>query len=181
MKFFKIPKIAPDSDKDYKSGTEEFPILPLRDLVIFPQTIISVFITYKAGISAVEEAITRKLRTFAVCQKNAETGETWDTGTVVKIIQHLRLPDHTFRVVFQGEYRACMMPGRNQLNAPLVWVKPLQALQENSRELSSPGTINPEISALMRAVQKSFAQYAELSKKINTEIISAVEKTGNCR
>ena len=185
MKFFRISKIVPDSGKDIKSAEEEFPVLPLRDLVIFPQTIVSVFVTYKAGISAVEEAISRTLRLFAVCQKNPETGETWDTGTVVRIIQHLRLPDNTFRVVLQGEYRAALIPGRNQINASPVWVAPLQAPEEirRSREPSqsenSPGSINPQTLALMRAVQKSFVQYAELSKKINTEVISAVEKTEN--
>ena len=203
MKFFKISNVVPESNRESKNTEEEFPVLPLRDLVIFPQTIVSVFITYRSGIAAIEEAIARTLYLFAVCIKNPDnsgtgtmdakspdlrpgdpgTMETWDTGTVVRIIQHLRLPDNTFRVVLQGEYRAVLVPGRNQPGSPMVWVEPLKALQwispdaAGSREKT--GTVNPQISALMRAVQKSFAQYAELSKKVNTEIIAAVEKTEN--
>ena len=55
------------------SKAEEYPLLPLRDLVIFPQTIMSVYITYKSGINAIEEAMRGELRVFAACQKSTET------------------------------------------------------------------------------------------------------------
>ena len=188
---------------------EEYPLLPLRELVIFPQTMMSVYITYKSGINALEEALGRDLRLFAVCIKNPETtdrksanqkstnqkstdhrstdyksDETWDAGTVVRIVQNLRLPDNTFRVVLQGEYRAILASSRLK-DSSLVRVRPIKAsdaiggIKDPSQEKESLGSITPEISALMRAVQKSFAQYAEFSKKISTEIISAVEKTEN--
>ena len=60
---FNIPK---------QTENEEYPLLPLRDLVIFPQTIMSVYITYKAGVAALEEALKRDYKLFAVCQKSAE-------------------------------------------------------------------------------------------------------------
>ncbi|MCL2833135.1 MAG: endopeptidase La [Treponema sp.] len=183
MKFFKISNIVPESIREHKNTEEEFPLLPLRDLVIFPQTIISVFITYKSGIAAIEEAIARSLYMFAVCLKTNDQNstETWDTGTVVRIIQHLRLPDNTFRVVLQGEYRAVLAPGKNHPGSATVWVEPLHAPESgsDSAEGANAAAVNPQTSALMRAVQRSFAQYAELSKKINTEIIAAVEKTEN--
>ena len=181
---------------------EEFPLLPLRDLVIFPQTLMSVYITYKSGISAVEEALKRDMRLFAACQKNQELAqsieqnpdskitlkadkknlkqysnntseETWEAGTVVRIIQNLKLPDSTYRVVLQGEYRACLSGSQKKKDSNLVSVEPLRAA---GSDLNNEETAQ-EISALMRAVIKSFAQYAENSKKISTEIISAVEKT----
>ena len=172
------------------SGQEEYPLLPLRELVIFPQTIMSVYVTYKSGISALEEALGRDLRLFAACQKSPETPdqkprtasppdqrpeETWDAGTVVRIIQNLRLPDNTFRVVLQGEYRALLVPSGQQTGT-LVKVEPIKA-GPGTGESSANGV--QEITALMRTVQKSFAQYAEFSKKVSTEIISAVEKTEN--
>ena len=193
MNLFRILKIAPETEKTITGSEEKFPLLPLRDLVIFPHTIVSVFITYRTGIYAIEEAISGTMHLFAVCQKNTESSDprsldlksvvTYDTGTVVRIVSHIRLPDNTFRVVLQGEYRARIIPGKEQAGSSMVWVEPLRAALENNPEGSQNteknGTADLEISALMRAVQKSFAQYAELSKKINTEIISIVEKTDN--
>jgi len=172
------------------SSLEEYPLLPLRELVIFPQTIMSVYVTYKAGISAIEESLKRELRLFAACQKNPETqdqgfGETWDAGTVVRIVQNLRLPDNTFRVVLQGEYRAILVSARLQVygtknESTLVKVEPIRAASgPEARESLVNGGGDKETTALMRTVQKSFAQYAEFTKKVNTEIISAVEKTEN--
>ena len=165
------------------SKCEEYPLLPLRELVIFPQTIMSVYITYKSGISAIEEALKGGMRLFAACQKSPEAAdpkalspgldETWDAGTVVRIVQNLRLPDSTFRVVLQGEYRALLQSSHPKNDSVIAKVEPIKA------EGSGKGPSSQEISALMRAVQKSFAQYAEFSKKIGTEIISAVEKTEN--
>ena len=182
---------------DKTKGREEYPLLPLREQVIFPQTMMSVYVTYKAGIVALEEAIAGEHRLFAVCQKTPETAEkrpadqgaanrgfeeTWDAGTVVRIVQNLRLTDNTFRVFLQGEYRALLVPGRQRAfgsreNSTLVKVEPIRAAPDNEDSANGPSV--QEIAALMRTVQKSFAQYAEFSKKINTEVISAVEKTEN--
>ncbi|MCL2094327.1 MAG: endopeptidase La [Treponema sp.] len=188
-------------------GAEEHPLLPLRDLVIFPQTTLSVYITYKEGIHALEEALSRDLRLFAACQKPpaAQEGgailqeksspkapqalgpalQTYDTGTVVRIIQNLRLPDNTFRVVLQGEYRAQIISSYLKNETAMVTIDPIRSSSPSSRAKSdeSPDPLSPdqdqtrqEISALVRAVQKSFAQYAEYTKKISTEILTAVEK-----
>ena len=177
-------KKSKDVKSQISSEKEEFPLLPLRELVIFPQTLMSVFITYKSGIAAVEEALKRDMRLFAACQKSRENPmeasssnenreETWEAGTVVRIIQNLKLPDNTYRVVLQGEYRALLSDNVQNKESKLVYVKPIKAssTDNNSEDRAQ------EISALMRAVQKSFAQYAENSKKISTEIISAAEKT----
>ncbi|MCL2070049.1 MAG: endopeptidase La [Treponema sp.] len=163
-----------------KQGLEEFPLLPLRELVIFPQTMMSVYVTYKSGIKALEEALRKDLRLFAVCQKAQEPGtdvmpaETWEAGTVVRIIQNLRLPDNTFRVVLQGEYRATLVSPPKK-DSTLAKIEPLRAADARPEDEEAI----QEITALMRTVQRSFVQYAELSKKIGTEILSAVEKTEN--
>jgi ATP-dependent Lon protease len=169
-----------------KTKIEEHPLLPLRELVIFPQTIISVFITYKSGIAAIEEALRRDLRLFAVCLKSAESPasgqkpeETWDAGTVVRIVQNLRLPDNTFRVVLQGEYRALLTSLHPKNNFNMASVDPLKAENPDPLTREKSEETAQEITGLMRAAQKSFAQYAEFTKKISTEILSAVEKTEN--
>jgi len=155
-------------------STEDFPLLPLRDLVLFPQTVIPIFITFKPGITALEEALKHDNRLFAACLRKHEIGlaadEPWNYGTVVRIIQHLKLPDNSYRVIFQCEYRGVIVSNVQQNNFSTVKVEPLKITGLN-QPLSS------EDSALMRNVQISFAQYAEFSKKIGTDTLTAVEKT----
>ncbi|MDR2071428.1 MAG: endopeptidase La [Treponema sp.] len=215
----KIPGISLFSSilKD-ESQIEVLPLLPLRELVLFPQTVIPIFVTYKSGIAAVDAALTRgDFRLFAVCLKpssgeafsgargkgfadilvktpvkkgyksgggrfraksagedSIETsgffGETYPVGTVVRIIQHLKLPDNTYRVVLQGEYRAAILSVMEQQNYQTVRIEPIAC--------TGPGDMeDPAIAALVRAVQGSFVQYAEFSKKVSTETLTAVEKT----
>jgi len=155
-------------------SVEDFPLLPLRDLVLFPQTVIPIFITFKPGITALEEALKHDYRLFAACLRKHEIGlaadEPWNYGTVVRIIQHLKLPDNSYRVIFQCEYRGVIVSNVQQSNFSTVKVEPLKIVGLNE-------PLSSEDSALMRNVQKSFAQYAEFSKKIGTDTLTAVEKT----
>ncbi|MDR2102366.1 MAG: endopeptidase La [Treponema sp.] len=157
-----------------KAPEDEFPLLPLRELVLFPHIMVPVFITYKQGLCALEEALRRDLRLFAACLKTpgngglGEEGKTYAAGTVVRLVQQLRLPDNTFRVVLQGEYRALIHSSVQQGDLTLVRVKPLKAAGEEP--------LSSEITALMRTLRNSFTQYAELSKKISTETLTAAEK-----
>jgi ATP-dependent Lon protease len=154
---------------------EEFTLLPLHELVLYPHTVVPIFITAHDGVAAVEEALRRDNRLFAACLKKREqtypdVEEPWPVGTVVRIIQHLRLPDNTFRVVLQGEYRGRIVGVDQRVDYSLVRVEPI-----DSGFFANPPM--PEDVAMMRAVQRSFAQYAELSKKIGSETLLAVERT----
>jgi ATP-dependent Lon protease len=155
-------------------STEDFPLLPLRDLVLFPQTVIPIFITFKPGITALEEALKHDNRLFAACLRKHEIGlaadEPWNYGTVVRIIQHLKLPDNSYRVIFQCEYRGVIVSNVQQSNFSTVKVEPLKITGLNE-------PLSSEDSALMRNVQVAFSQYAEFSKKIGTDTLTAVEKT----
>ncbi|MDR0998532.1 MAG: LON peptidase substrate-binding domain-containing protein, partial [Treponema sp.] len=155
----------------FKAGIEEFPLLPLRGLVLFPNTVAPIFISYKPGINAVEEALRRDCRLFAACL-TSDTEISCTAGTVVRIIQHLRLPDNSYRVVLQGEYRGTSAELRQQNDLTLARVEPIQTLGYTE----PPDT---EFLALMRSVQRSFVKYAEFSKKSNPDTIAAVEKTEN--
>jgi ATP-dependent Lon protease len=196
-----------------KNASEEFPLLPLRELVLFPHTIVPIFITYKSGITALEDALKRDSRLFAACLKESplppgkggaknktlfrikrgnpasppenipgaapETryplgfdGETYPAGTVVRVLQHLQLPDNTFRVVLQGEYRGLISSTRRKGGFSMVSIEPMAGTQGDA------GQENPtRLQALVRAAQRSFAQYAEYSNKIGAETIVAVEKS----
>jgi ATP-dependent Lon protease len=154
--------------KGTKKTSEAFPLLPLRGVVLFPNTIAPIFVTYKDGISAVEEALKRDYYVFVVCKKGSESGAYYNEGSVAKIIQQLKLPDGTFRIVLQGEYRAKASLFTEKNGCAYVEISPIKV---------SPSADDPELSALMRNVQRSFAVYAELSKKVGTDTITAVENS----
>ncbi|MDR2717806.1 MAG: endopeptidase La [Treponema sp.] len=154
---------------------EDFTLLPLHELVLYPHTVVPIFITAHDGIAAVDEALRRDNRLFAACLRKREPAypdieEPWPVGTVVRVIQHLRLPDNTFRIVLQGEYRGRIVGMERRDDYSLVKVEPI-----DSGFFANPPL--PEDVALMRAVQRSFTQYAELSKKIGSETLLAVERT----
>ncbi|MCL2138852.1 MAG: endopeptidase La [Treponema sp.] len=166
-------KTENNSAKNFNEET--FPLLPLPELVLFPNTVVPVFITTKSGIDAVEEALQRDYRLFAVCIKKTEPAsdeKMWLYGTVVRIVQHLRLPDNSFRIVFQGEYRGKITGSEMYKKYSIVTIQPI-----DTGLLNDPPS--PEVVALMRAVQRSFAQYAELSKKIGSETMLAVDRSEN--
>jgi len=156
--------------------TENFPLLPLRELVLFPDTVISLFVKLSADIAAVEEARSRDNRMFAACVKkddsNILANEPYEAGTVVRIINRLKLPDNTYRLLIQCEYRAVILSISHHNAFPVVRVEPLK-----TTGFSDP--LSDDDLALMRSVQKSFAQYSDYSKRISSETLSAVERTDN--
>ena len=153
-----------------RNTKDELPLLPVREFVVFPHTMIPLFITYPAGIKAVEEALKRDQRIFAACRKDTTNDDaTYPVGTVANIVQQLKLPDGSYRIVLHGEYRGRIANVNTHDQINLVTVQPIQTTPITEQE-------HAEIEALMRAVQRSFTQYAELSKKISTEVLSAVER-----
>jgi len=174
--FNKRPLFQHYISENKELSEENFPLLPLRDLVLFPDTIISIFIKVNSEIAAVEEARARENRLFAACLRKTEDGyssnEPYETGTVVRIINRLKLPDSTYRVVLQCEYRGTIVSLSPHNDFSIVRVEPLKATG-----LSEP--LNPDDLALIRSIQKSFTQYADYSKKINSDTLSAVERTEN--
>jgi ATP-dependent Lon protease len=185
--------------------TEELVFLPLKDLVLFPHTVVPVFITYRPGIAAVEESLKRDHRLFASCvpDRQEDSGESGRSpgfaegdrkwvpiaGTAVRIIQRLRLPDGSFRVVLQGEYRGTIVDidRRGVSGKALTGARQAGAEEEPGYALVRVDPIHSPLSgegnmdrvALIRAVQRAFAQYAELSRKIGVDTLTAVEKSEN--
>lgn len=91
--------------------TKKFPLLPLRDVIIFPHMVVPLFVGREKSIAALEEASKNDNELFLVTQKDAsvlnpEREDVYDVGTVVNIIQMLRLPDNTVKVLIEGKYRA---------------------------------------------------------------------------
>jgi ATP-dependent Lon protease len=151
-----------------KPKSDELPLLPLRELVLFPHTMVPVFISQKTGIAAVEEALKRDRRVFAVCRKNGDAEhETYEVGSVARLVQQLKLPDGTIRLILEGEYRARSSDRSESEGTVFVHATPIGVSANESEDT--------EAAALARAVQKSFVQYAELSKKVSAEALAAIE------
>ncbi|GAB1481623.1 hypothetical protein MASR2M78_04380 [Treponema sp.] len=150
-----------------KPKNDELPQLPLRELVLFPHTMVPIFVSQKQAIIAVEEALKRDKRVFASCRISATDEECYNEGSVARLVQHLKLPDGTIRLILEGEYRARVEEKTKKDGLVYVRTVPLG----DSTEIE-----DPETAALARTVQKSFAQYSELSKKVSPDALSAVEK-----
>jgi ATP-dependent Lon protease len=173
---------------------EDLVLLPLNGLVLFPNTIVPLFIAYRSGIAAVEESLVRDFRLFAACVPDSAvpTGQDFPLcGTVVRIVQRLRLPDGSFRVVLQGEYRGTItdilrpFPGAGGREGTGAGKKGAERTSPGGSSYtlvrveamhSLPAETDP---SLIQAVQRAFALYGELSKKIGADTAAAVEKTEN--
>ena len=98
------------SDKK-SSNSKNYPLLPLRDVIIFPHMVVPLFVGREKSIAALEKAAKAGNELFLVTQKDAsvlnpERSDVYDIGTVVNIIQMLRLPDNTVKVLIEGKHRA---------------------------------------------------------------------------
>jgi ATP-dependent Lon protease len=173
---FKKKYFEDDYDPAAKEiSSEFFPLLPLRDLVLFPDTVISLFLKNSADIASLEEARKRENRLFASCllkRDDVMESEPCETGTVVRIINRLKLSDNTCRVVLQCEYRAEILSLSEHNGFSMVKVQPLK-----TTGLDEP--FSPDDLALIRSLQRSFSQYAEYSRRINADTLSAVERSEN--
>jgi len=147
-------------------------MIPLRDMVVFPQMVVPFFVGRKRSIKAVEEAMTQGRIVFLSIQKTTVEKEPaendlFKVGTVARILQMLKLPDGTIRLLVEGSERANIIRYIHKKEYYRVQVKPIK--EESG--------ISPEISALIRILRKEFSRYSSLYRKIPAEIIAGIEKT----
>jgi ATP-dependent Lon protease len=154
------------------SAKTELAMIPLRDMVVFPQMVVPFFVGRKRSIKAVEEAMTQGRIVFLSIQKTTVEKEPAENdlfrvGTVARILQMLKLPDGTIRLLVEGSERANIIRYINKKEYYRVQVKPIK----------EECGISPEISALIRILRKEFSRYSILYRKIPAEIIAGIEKT----
>lgn len=145
------------------------PVLPLRDVVVFPYMVIPLFVGRVKSIRALEEAMSGEKQILLVSQKNAADDDPqpeniYRIGTLATILQLLKLPDGTVKVLVEGTDRAkivSFLPAHEYLRAQVQVVASGAA---NDRELE----------ALMRSVSAQFESYVKLNKKIPPEILSTL-------
>lgn len=156
------------SDKKSEAGNN-FPLLPLRDVIIFPHMVVPLFVGREKSISALEKAAKNGNELFLVTQKDAsvlnpEREDVYDIGTVVSIIQMLRLPDNTVKVLIEGKYRAKIKNFRCENDGYYSEVDKCADLIES----------DVEVEASMRSVKSIFEQYVKLNKRIPPELLMSI-------
>jgi ATP-dependent Lon protease len=148
----------------------QLPLLPLRDVVVFPHMVIPLFVGRPKSIKALEAAMESGKSVLLVAQKTAAKDEPavedlYTVGCIAKILQMLKLPDGTVKVLVEGTQRADVANVEDSLEYFMCEATP-QAIA--SSEV-------PEIEALRRAVVSQFDQYVKLNKKIPQEILATLQ------
>jgi ATP-dependent Lon protease len=146
------------------------PLLPLRDVVVFPHMVIPLFVGRPKSIKALESAMAAERRIMLVAQKAAAkdeptVGDMFDVGSVATILQMLKLPDGTVKVLVEGQQRAQVLSIEDTDEHFVAQVAPIQLESVEG---------NTEIEALRRAVLQQFDQYVKLNKKIPPEILTSI-------
>ena len=148
---------------------KELPLVPLRELVVFPHMVTPFFAGRDKTIRALEEAMGSGRTVMLVCQRHEteepEKEDLYDAGTVARIVQMLKLPDGTVRVLVEGQERANLMKvtGRTSLKATV------SVIPESGEP--TPAAVN-----LMKSLRLAFQTYASGHKKISQETIDSVER-----
>ena len=154
----------------------DLPLLPLRDVVVFPHMVIPLFVGRPKSIKALEAAMESERRIMLVAQKAAAkddplVSDMFDVGCVSTILQMLKLPDGTVKVLVEGQQRALV----NRIDEGEAYfsanVTPVEAAVESA---AAPRGKASEIEALRRAVMQQFDQYVKLNKKIPPEILTSI-------
>ena len=154
---------------DAKVGKHVYPLLPLRDIVVFPHMVVPLFVGRQKSINALEEAMGKEKKIFLATQKNAKIDEPtskdiYDVGTLGTIVQLIRLPDNSVKILVEGKKRASIK--EFLLNQDLFMVE-IEGVRESVK-------ITPETKALMRSVPSTFETYIKLNKRVSPEVIASI-------
>ena len=150
---------------------ELLPVLPLRDIVVFPHMIVPLFVGREKSVRALEAVMREDKQILLVAQKNAlqdDPGATdlFETGTVSTVLQLLKLPDGTVKVLVEGGRRARITSFKETENY-------FEAYTETVPEAASD---KREVEALMRTVVSQFESYIKLNKKIAPEVLVSINQ-----
>ncbi len=143
---------------------KRLPLLPLRDIVVFPSMVVPLFVGREKSVAALEAAMTGEKEIFLLAQldpgcDDPDRDDLYDMGVIASVLQLLKLPDGTVRVLVEGHERA-VLQSVHEDGAMLV------GQVERVEPVSAAGT---EVSAMMRSVVEQFGEYSKLNKKLSQE------------
>ena len=147
----------------------ELPLLPLRDVVVYPHMVLPLFVGREKSIEALEQAMAGDKQVLLVAQRNAAddnpaVDDLYQVGTVSNILQLLKLPDGTIKVLVEGEYRAVMESVDDEGNFTVAAV----------RQIETEAIAPDQADALVRSAVEQFEKYVSLSKKVPTEVLASL-------
>ena len=151
------------------SSVTELPLLPLRDVVVYPHMVLPLFVGREKSIEALEDAMATDKQVLLVAQRNASddnpgADDIYQVGTVSNILQLLKLPDGTIKVLVEGGYRAMVDNVNDDGNFAIAGV----------REIESEEIPEEEVEALLRSTIGQFEKYVNLSKKVPSEVLTSL-------
>ncbi|KTE21776.1 DNA-binding protein [Sphingopyxis sp. H050] len=144
--------------------TQSYPLLPLRDIVVFPHMIVPLFVGRDRSVAALETAMESDKEIFLVAQldpgeDDPQRDDLFDVGVIATVLQLLKLPDGTVRVLVEGKERAKLLNLTEESKAVMASVEPIADTVDDSVDTA----------ALMRSVVDQFESYAKLNKKMPAE------------
>jgi ATP-dependent Lon protease len=156
-------------------GTDEtssdiliLPLLPLRDVVVYPHMVIPLFVGRSKSIAALEKAMSEDKQVLLVAQKTPSVDDPgaedlYQVGTISQILQILKLPDGTVKVLVEGRHRS-----------EIKSIKGEDYFQANVKAVSCPEPNARESEALTKTLLSGFEQYVNLSKKVPAEVLTSI-------
>ncbi|MGE0680829.1 MAG: endopeptidase La [Candidatus Binatia bacterium] len=156
-------------DNRESGGAARLPVLPLRDIIVFPHMVVPLFVGRQKSIKALEEAVAGKKAVFLVTQKDAKVNDPvaedlYQVGTIGNVVQLLRLPDGTVKVLVEGKKRGRVVRHLGQTDC--FWAE-IEEIEEHSERTT-------EIESLSGTINSTFENYVRLNKKIPPEMIMSV-------
>ena len=156
---------------DKTKANVAYPVLPLRDIVVFPHMIVPLFVGREKSIRALEEVMGGDKQILLATQTNAgdddpDPSSIYEIGTIANVLQLLKLPDGTVKVLVEGRERASITGYSEQTDFYEAYADALPEPEEDQVELE----------ALARSVVSEFESYVKLNKKISPEVVGAASQ-----
>src|SRR3974390_1037406 len=148
-----------------------YPVLPLRDIVVFPHMIVPLFVGREKSIKALEEVMRPDTFILLATQKNASdddpaTDAIFSVGTLASVLQLLKLPDGTVKVLVEGAKRAQV----------LKYTDRVDYYEADATVLADDGGDRVEAEAMARSVITEFENYVKLNKKVSPEVVGVIQQ-----
>ncbi|MFK7159920.1 endopeptidase La [Marinospirillum sp. MEB164] len=164
------------TDTTQPAESFDLPLLPLRDVVVYPQMVLPLFVGREKSIHALEAAMKQSKKVFLLAQKDPELDDPslkdlYQIGTIASILQLLRLPDGTVKVLIEGEQRAHLEQTYEQIEGS----QGASFLCAQGRLLATEVLTSGEQEVLTRVLVEQFERYIKLSKKVPAEVLTSLQ------
>ena len=155
-------------------NTKSLPLLPLRDIVVFPGMVAPLFVGRKQSVNALNHIMTGDKKIFLLTQKdsdveNPNSENLFKVGTIAKVLQLLKLPDGTIKVLVEGIERASL----KNLKVDKDFIS------ANIKTLDKKYSLNTKLKAILKIVIEQFEEYIKVNKKLPSDIISNLKSTSD--